>query len=124
MEAEAGAVRADPLRIRSGMARGFSESSDIGVSNFNPARLEALIATARHAPEVDQVALAWAVHRGAVATPKSVHSVRQKANLAAAKIELSEKEIHEIDALNRDYSHFVGEVWTENGSPYRRKWLS
>ena len=156
----------------------------IGVSNFSVARLENLVKTAKHAPEVNQVechpflaqkelleickrhwvvltgycplgsgkekggdvpdifgnekirkiaenhdaspaqiALAWAVNRGGVAIPKSTNESRQKENLAAAEISLSEEEMAEIDSLDTGYRYIDGSVWTGKGSPYSLEWL-
>ncbi len=164
--------------VEKGLAR------HIGVSNFNPARLEALLATARLKPEVNQVechpflsqpelleicqnhgmiltaysplgsgqqhqagvsnifddstlariaaahlatpaqiALAWAICRGTVTIPKSVHTARLQENFAAAAIILTPQEIREIDALNQGLRHLEGALWTENGSPYSLDWL-
>ena len=156
----------------------------IGVSNFSPARMEKMISTASHAPEVNQVechpflvqkellevcqkhgvvltaycpvssgkkgddeapsifendkilriaenhgitpaqvALAWAIGRGTVAIPKSTNEARQRENLAAAGISLSEGEMVEIDSLDCGYRYIDGTVWTGEGSPYGLEWL-
>ena len=165
-------------------ALGEGLARHIGVSNFSPARLEALIEIAAHAPEVNQVechpfhaqkellevcqrhgvlltaycplgsgkekgddvpdifenevikklaeahacspaqiALAWAVGRGTVAIPKSTNETRQKENLSAAKIKLSETEMNAIDALDRGYRYIDGQVWMEGSSPFTLEWL-
>jgi len=70
-----------------------------------------------------QIALAWAVRRGAVAIPKSTNAKRQKENLAAAEIILSETEMSEIESLDRGYRYIDGSIWTENDSPYSLEWL-
>lgn len=70
-----------------------------------------------------QIALAWAVCRGAAAIPKSTDEGRQKENLAAATIRLSDAEMAEIDSLNQGYRYIDGKIWTEHGSPYSLGWL-
>lgn len=165
-------------------ARAEDLARHIGVSNFSPARLEKLVESANHAPEVNQVechpflaqkrllevckrhgvvltgycplgsgkekggevpdifvnekilkiaknhdaspaqiALAWAVNRGAATIPKSTNEARQKENLAAAGISLSESEMAEMDSLDSGYRHIDGTVWTGEGSPYSLEWL-
>ncbi len=70
-----------------------------------------------------QIALAWAVDRGAATIPKSTNKSRQKENLAAAEISLSESEIAEIDSLDAGYRYIDGTVWTGEKSPYNLEWL-
>jgi alcohol dehydrogenase (NADP+) len=70
-----------------------------------------------------QVALAWAIGRGTVAIPKSTNVSRQRENLAAAEISLSESEMREIDSLDCGFRYIDGTVWTGEGSPYSLEWL-
>lgn len=76
-----------------------------------------------HGVSPAQIALAWAVNRGAVAIPKSTNESRQKENLAAAEISLTETEMAEIDSLDSGYRYINGSVWTGDGSPYSLEWL-
>ena len=67
--------------------------------------------------------MAWAVCRGTVAIPKSTNEKRQRENLAAAEIRLSDGEMKEIDSLDRGYRYIDGKLWAEGGSPYSLEWL-
>lgn len=78
---------------------------------------------AKHGCTSAQIALAWAVGRGASAIPKSIDEGRQKENLAAASIQLSAAEIAEIDALDQGYRFVDGTLWTGDFSPYSLEWL-
>lgn len=48
-----------------------------------------------------QVILAWHLSKGHVVIPKSTHVERQKENLAASDVTLSEEQIERIDSLDR-----------------------
>ncbi|RBP33927.1 2,5-diketo-D-gluconate reductase B [Marinobacter pelagius] len=58
------------------------------------------IASERNATPA-QIAIAWVASRGVVPIPSSTRPSHQKANLEALKIQLTEDEIREIDALDR-----------------------
>jgi len=77
----------------------------------------------KHSVTPAQIALAWAVGRGAVAIPKSTNEEHQRTNLEAAEISLSADEMAEVDSLDRGYRYIDGTVWTQNGSPYSLEWL-
>lgn len=77
----------------------------------------------RHEASPAQIALAWAVCRGTVPIPKSTNSERQKENLEALNIRLSEEELFQIDSLDRGFRYIDGTVWTGEGSPYGIEWL-
>ncbi|MGL6312440.1 2,5-didehydrogluconate reductase DkgB [Vibrio sp. WXL103] len=59
------------------------------------------IATARGATPA-QVALAWAMHKDIAVIPSSTKRENLESNLAATKLELTEQEIAQIDALERN----------------------
>ena len=65
-----------------------------------------------------QILLAWAVRRGTAVIPKSVNPVRLRQNLEAAKLELSEKEMGKIAAIESRFRFIDGSFWTPEGSPY------
>ncbi|WP_411826161.1 aldo/keto reductase [Luteolibacter sp. AS25] len=88
---------------------------------FSDETLEKIATT--HSSSPAEIALAWAVQRGTVAIPKSTNEKRQKDNLNASFITLSEQEMTDIDALNQDHRYVDGKFWTEDGSPYSLEWL-
>lgn len=55
----------------------------------------------RHRATPEQVALAFLVQRGHIAIPKSANPDRQRTNLAALSIVLSDQDLMEIDGLDR-----------------------
>ena len=65
-----------------------------------------------------QVLLSWVKQRGISVIPKSVNPGRLAQNLAAADITLSDEEMHQINALNRDRRYIDGSFWTVPGSPH------
>lgn len=65
-----------------------------------------------------QVMLAWAVCRGSIPIPKSASPQRQKQNLDAASIELTEDEMAAIQALDRNYRFVDGSFWEFEHGPY------
>ncbi|MGJ8632426.1 MAG: aldo/keto reductase [Luteolibacter sp.] len=71
-----------------------------------------------HSTTPAAISLAWAVNRGTVPIPKSINTARQKENLQAASIQLTESEIKQIDTLNLDHRFYTGAVWITPGSPY------
>jgi diketogulonate reductase-like aldo/keto reductase len=66
------------------------------------------IAAARGISPV-QAILAWHVARGVVPLPKSQNPDRQRENLAAAEIRLSDAEIDAITALGRPDGRLAGQ---------------
>ncbi|MCT4638396.1 MAG: aldo/keto reductase [Bacteroidales bacterium] len=77
----------------------------------------ALIADKRGV-SVAQLILAWIVQRGISVIPKSVNSSRLKQNLDAAEIHLSDTEIRDIAALNRNRRYVDAKFWEVPSGPY------
>lgn len=68
-----------------------------------------LVAIARaHECTPAQVALAWSMAEGNVVFPKSMHRARLAENLQSVSIELSDAELEQIRALDRDDAGRVG----------------
>ena len=65
-----------------------------------------------------QVLLAWHLHRGSVVIPKSVNASRILQNLNAQNVDLSEKEMADIEKLDRHFRFIDGSFWTLDDSPY------
>jgi alcohol dehydrogenase (NADP+) len=65
-----------------------------------------------------QIMLAWAVCRGTSVIPKSVHAHRLTENLAAADIELSDREMEIMPGLDLHYRYIKGNFWCLPGSDY------
>lgn len=65
-----------------------------------------------------QVLLAWAIKRGTAAIPKSTNPDRQKENLEAVGIGLSEAEMDQLAALDDGYRYVDGSFWEREGGPY------
>lgn len=70
----------------------------IGVSNFLPHHIKALMKTAKIKPTA-QVALRWELQQGVLPLPKSVHRERSAQNMDIFDFELSESEMQMIQAL-------------------------
>ena len=65
-----------------------------------------------------QVLLSWAVCRDTSVIPKSVNPGRMKQNFAAADIELSDEDMQQIAALDKNRRYVNGAFWAMEGSPY------
>ena len=65
-----------------------------------------------------QVILAWAINRGTAAIPKSASPERQRENLAAADVELSESEMTAIAELDLNFRYVDGTFWEHADGPY------
>lgn len=65
-----------------------------------------------------QVLLSWAIQRGTAVIPKSVDPARMKQNLEAAEVSLTEEDMKQIAALDRNRRYVSGEFWAMKGSPY------
>jgi alcohol dehydrogenase (NADP+) len=65
-----------------------------------------------------QVLLAWALQRGTLVIPKSIHRGRLSENLAAAEITLSTPEMMKLASLDRHRRYVSGSFWATEGSPY------
>jgi alcohol dehydrogenase (NADP+) len=72
----------------------------------------------RHGITPAQVLVSWAIQRGTVVIPKSIHPGRMKQNLDAAEIALTPEDMQTIAGLNRNRRYVNGEFWTRPGSPY------
>lgn len=72
----------------------------------------------KHNLTAPQILLAWAVCRGTVPIPKSANSQRQRQNLDAAAIELSEDDMQSIANLDQQYRYVDGKFWEVPGGPY------
>lgn len=57
----------------------------------------------KHGKTAAQVLIRWAIQRGTVCIPKSVHDNRIKENFAVFDFELSEEEMNEIKAMDRGH---------------------
>jgi alcohol dehydrogenase (NADP+) len=73
---------------------------------------------AKHRSSAGQVLLAWALARGTVAIPKSVHPERLRQNLAAADLSLDATDLQAIKGLERGYRFVDGAFFQPPGSPY------
>lgn len=70
-----------------------------------------------------KVALAWAVKRGTNPIPKSTNPERQRMNLEAADLRLSDGDMARIDGLDQGHRFIDGRLWTGVDSPYSLEWL-
>lgn len=67
-----------------------------------------------------QVLIQWAMARGTAVIPKSVNPGRLKQNFDAAGISLSDKDMADINAMDRHFRYLEGGIWTIEGSPYTK----
>lgn len=72
----------------------------------------------RNGISVAQVLLAWTIKRGISVIPKSVNTERLKQNLAAAELELTDEDMAQIKAINRDRRYCDGRLWCLENGPY------
>ena len=75
-----------------------------------------------HGVSPAEVALAWAVQRGTNPIPKSTNAERQRKNLEAADLRLTDEEMWRIDGLECGHQFIDGTLWTFEGSPYSLEW--
>lgn len=75
------------------------------------------IAKSHHAT-AGQILIAWHVNRGNVVIPKSNNPQRQKENLKASEINLSDDEMHRIEKLERHYRFITGKFFELPGNGY------
>ncbi len=61
--------------------------------------------------------------RGTIAIPKSTDKAHIESNLKAAAISLSEDEIQNISASDKNYRFVDGSFWAMEGSPYSMEFL-
>lgn len=76
-----------------------------------------------HGVSAAQVALAWGVGRGCSVIPKSTDEGRQKQNLAAGDVVLTDEEMGRIGAVDAGYRYIDGTFFCGEGSPYSIDWL-
>jgi alcohol dehydrogenase (NADP+) len=65
-----------------------------------------------------QVLIAWALQRGTVVIPKSIHPERMKQNLAAAGVSLAAADMAALNAMDRHRRYVGGEFFAIPGGPY------
>lgn len=71
-----------------------------------------------HGATAAQVLISWAIHRDTAVIPKSVNEGRIKENLASAKVELTDEDMHVIADLGRQRRYVDGSFFAMDGSPY------
>ncbi|MCL3780676.1 aldo/keto reductase [Prolixibacteraceae bacterium JC049] len=67
---------------------------------------------------IAQVILAWVAQRGISVIPKSVNPSRLQQNLNAAEIRLTEDEMQQMAAINKNRRYVDGKFWEVPGGPY------
>ncbi|WP_133492299.1 aldo/keto reductase [Alcanivorax sp. 24] len=72
----------------------------------------------RHQASPAQVLIRWATQRGTSVIPKSVNPERLRQNLAAADLELDDRDMDRIAALDKHRRYVSGANWAQPGSPY------
>jgi alcohol dehydrogenase (NADP+) len=65
-----------------------------------------------------QLLINWAMARGTIVIPKSVHKDRIVENLNAISYDLNAIDMEKIAALDRHFRYVTGSFWTSKGSPY------
>lgn len=65
-----------------------------------------------------KILLGWQVQRGWAVIPKSSNPERLQQNIAAADLELSQKDMEQIVSIERRHRFINGTFWTGEGSPY------
>lgn len=65
-----------------------------------------------------QVLISWQINRNISVIPKSVNEGRIKENFDAWNIELSEKQMSQIDELNKNRRYIDGSFWVVDGGPH------
>ena len=65
-----------------------------------------------------QVLINWAIARGTIVIPKSVHKERIIENLKAIDFELTADEMLKIEQLDRHFRYVSGSFWYIKGAPY------
>lgn len=71
-----------------------------------------------HGASPAQILIRWAIQRGTAVIPKSVNPGRLKQNFDAARLQLSEHEMNQINDLDKGYRFLDGSIWTMEGSPH------
>lgn len=67
---------------------------------------------------IAQLILAWDIKRNISPIPKSVNPARLKQNLDAAEVEITDDELAEINALDKNRRYLDGKFWELEGGPY------
>lgn len=67
---------------------------------------------ARHGVTPAQVLIQWGIARGVSVIPKSVRPERLAENFAAARVQLTADDLHQIKGLERHRRYFTGQFWT------------
>ena len=65
-----------------------------------------------------QVLIKWSIQMGNSVIPKSVNNVRLQENFESLQVQLSEKDMTKIAALERNFRYVDGSFFTPKGSPY------
>ncbi len=71
-----------------------------------------------HGATPAQVLISWAIRKGLSVIPKSVNPARQRENLAAAKVSLTEEDMERIADLDLGRRYLLGDFFAMPGSPY------
>jgi alcohol dehydrogenase (NADP+) len=72
----------------------------------------------RHKATPAQVLISWSIHRDCSVIPKSVNPARMRQNLAATDVSLTEDDMQEIAALDRNRRYLAADFFAMEGSPY------
>lgn len=72
----------------------------------------------QHGCTTAQVLIRWAVARGTAVIPKSVNPGRIRQNLAAADVDLDQKDLRQIADLDRHSRYVDGSTWVMEGNSY------
>lgn len=106
---------------------GLTAYSPLG-SNDRPERIrgnrpvlmedEVVVAIAnRHGISPAQVLIAFLIHRGVAAIPKSANKERIKQNLESLQVKLTSEDMERLLGLNQNLRYIDGTTWTVPGSP-------
>ena len=71
-----------------------------------------------HKATAAQILLAWAIARRTIPIPKSSNAERQKQNLEAAKLKLTDSQIQQLNSLDANFRYVDGKFWEIEHSPY------
>lgn len=71
-----------------------------------------------HNASAAQILLAWAVQRGTIPIPKSSNAERQKQNLEAVELQLTDSQTQQLNGLNANFRYVDGKFWEVENSPY------
>ncbi|XP_076318512.1 aldose reductase B-like isoform X5 [Tachypleus tridentatus] len=85
----------------------------IGLSNFNSEQIKRIYENARIKPANLQILLRWLIQRGIIVIPKSSKPIRIKENFEIFDFNLSEEEVNQINALDKNIRLFKYD-WMED----------